>query len=80
MEENDFKDPKIGSRRASLVLKESLVKTLKELQIGLGKDDPIYILSDSLIQDAQDETNTAKIYHQIKILNEVLQRELGGTS
>jgi len=80
MEENDFKDPKIGSRRASLVLKESLVKTLKELQIGLGKDDPIYILTDSLIQDAQDETNTAKIYHQIKILNEVLQRELGGTS
>lgn len=80
MEENDFKDPKIGSRRASLVLKESLVKTLRELQIGLGKDDPIYILSDSLIQDAQDETNTAKIYHQIKILNEVLQRELGGTS
>lgn len=63
-----------------MVLKESLVKTLKELQIGLGKDDPIYILSDSLIQDAQDETNTAKIYHQIKILNEVLQRELGGTS
>lgn len=78
MEENDRQVAADGSRQQSVVLKTAIIKTLKELQAPLPKDDPASLLIDSLIADVKNETNEIKLYHKIKILNESLQTALTG--
>ena len=78
MEENDRKVTADGGRQQSLVLKTSLIKTLKELQSPLPDDDPIRLLIDALIDEVQNESDETRLYHKIKILNELLQTELKG--
>ena len=79
LEENNSKAAPDGGGQQSLVLKTSLIKTLRELQSPYPEGDPTRGLVDSLISDVQRETNETLLYHKIKILNELLQGELQET-